>query len=186
MKKRLVVGLTGASGAVLCVELLKAMRAVPDWETHVVVSDAGERVLREEMGLGKEGLAACRLHEADDVGACIASGTFVTEGMVVVPCSMKTLAGICHGYAENLLLRAADVTLKERRRLVLVTRETPLSLIHLRNMTQVAELGAVILPPMLTYYHKPRSVHDMSAHMVGKIMNEFHLEAPDFRRWCGG
>lgn len=183
--KRLVVGLSGASGAALCVHLLEAMRAVPDWETHVVVSGAGERVLREETGLDKQNLAAGRLYQVDDVGACIASGTFAAEGMAVVPCSMKTLAGICHGYAENLLLRAADVTLKERRKLVLVARETPLSLLHLRNMVQLAEMGAVILPPVLTYYHRPHSVRDMSAHIVGKIMNEFRLEAPGFRRWCG-
>lgn len=186
MIKRLVVGLTGASGAALCVHLLEAMRAAPDWETHLVVSAVGARVLREETGLGKADLSASYTHEADDASACIASGTFATEGMVVVPCSMKTLAGVCHGYAENLLLRAADVTLKERRKLVLVARETPLSLIHLRNMARLAEMGAVILPPMLTYYQRPHSVRDMSAHIVGKILNEFHLESPGFRRWRGG
>lgn len=187
MKKRLVVGLSGASGAVLCVALLKAMRGEKDWEAHLVVSGAGERVLREETGLGRNDLAALafRLHEADDVGAAIASGTFETEGMAVVPCSMKTLAGIAHGYAENLLLRAADVTLKERRKLVLVARETPLGLVHLRNMAALAEMGVTILPPMLTYYHRPGSVEDMTAHIVGKIMGEFRLEAPGFRRWSG-
>lgn len=187
MKKRLVVGLSGASGAILCVSLLKAMREEKDWEVHLVISEAGERVLREETGLSRDDLAtlAFRLHGVGDVGASIASGTFQTEGMAVVPCSMKTLAGIAHGYAENLLLRAADVTLKERRRLVLVARESPLGLIHLRNMATLAEMGVTILPPMLTYYHRPRSVEDMTAHIVGKIMGEFRLEAPGFRRWGG-
>ena len=120
-----------------------------------------------------------------NIGAAIASGTFETEGMAVVPCSMKTLAGICHGYAENLLLRAADVTLKERRKLVLVARETPFGLVHLRNMTALAEMGVTILPPMLTYYQHPQSIEDMTTHIVGKIMREFRLEAPGFRRWEG-
>ena len=122
MKKRLVVGLSGASGAILCVSLLEAMRREKDWEVHLVTSEAGERVLHEETGMSGTDLAglAFRTHDIGNIGAAIASGTFETEGMAVVPCSMKTLAGICHGYAENLLLRAADVTLKERRKLVLV------------------------------------------------------------------
>ena len=128
---------------------------------------------------------AFRTHDIGNIGAAIASGTFETEGMAVVPCSMKTLAGICHGYAENLLLRAADVTLKERRKLVLVARETPLGLVHLRNMTALAEMGVTILPPMLTYYQHPQSIEDMTTHIVGKIMREFRLEAPGFRRWEG-
>ena len=175
MKKRLVVGLSGASGAILCVSLLEAMRREKDWEVHLVTSEAGERVLHEETGMSGTELA----------GRAIASGTFETEGMAVVPCSMKTLAGICHGYAENLLLRAADVTLKERRKLVLVARETPLGLVHLRNMTALAEMGVTILPPMLTYYQHPQSIEDMTTHIVGKIMREFRLEAPGFRKWEG-
>lgn len=180
MKKRLVVGLSGASGAILCVSLLEAMRREKDWEVHLVTSEAGERVLREETGMSGTDLAglAFRTHDIGNIGAAIASGTFETEGMAVVPCSMKTLAGICHGYAENLLLRAADVTLKERRKLVLVARETPLGLVHLRNMTALAEMGVTILPPMLTYYQHPQSIEDMTTHIVGKIMREFRLEAP--------
>ena len=143
MKKRLVVGLSGASGAILCVSLLEAMRREKGWEVHLVASEAGERVLREETGMSGADLAglAFRTHDIGNIGAAIASGTFETEGMAVVPCSMKTLAGICHGYAENLLLRAADVTLKERRKLVLVARETPFGLVHLRNMAALAEMG---------------------------------------------
>ena len=187
MKKRLVVGLSGASGAILCVSLLEAMRREKDWEVHLVASEAGERVLREETGMSGADLAglAFRTHDIGNIGAAIASGTFETEGMAVVPCSMKTLAGICHGYAENLLLRAADVTLKERRKLVLVARETPFGLVHLRNMTALAEMGVTILPPMLTYYQHPQSIEDMTTHIVGKIMREFRLEGPGFRRWEG-
>lgn len=185
MKKRLVVGLSGASGAVLCVELLRAVRAFEEWETHLVISAAGARVLREETGMTQGELAslADQAYDITDIGAAVASGTFRAEGMAVVPCSMKTLAGICHGYAENLLLRAADVALKERRRMVLAVRETPLGLVHLRNMTSLAEMGVTILPPMLTYYHRPESVRDMTLHIVGKIMNEFGMDMPGFRRW---
>ena len=169
MKKRLVVGLSGASGAILCVSLLEAMRREKDWEVHLVTSEAGERVLREETGMSGTDLAglAFRTHDIGNIGAAIASGTFETEGMAVVPCSMKTLAGICHGYAEN------------------VARETPLGLVHLRNMTALAEMGVTILPPMLTYYQHPQSIEDMTTHIVGKIMREFRLEAPGFRRWEG-
>ena len=170
MKKRLVVGLSGASSAILCVSLLEAMRREKDWEVHLVTSEAGERVLHEETGMSGTDLAglAFRTHDIGNIGAAIASGTFETEGMAVVPCSMKTLAGICHGYAENLLLR-----------------ETPLGLVHLRNMTALAEMGVTILPPMLTYYQHPQSIEDMTTHIVGKIMREFRLEAPGFRRWEG-
>ena len=172
MKKRLVVGLSGASGAILCVSLLEAMRREKDWEVHLVTSEAGERVLHEETGMSGTDLAglAFRTHDIGNIGAAIASGTFETEGMAVVPCSMKTLAGLCHGYAEKL---------------VLVARETPFGLVHLRNMTALAEMGVTILPPMLTYYQHPQSIEDMTTHIVGKIMREFRLEAPGFRRWEG-
>jgi polyprenyl P-hydroxybenzoate/phenylacrylic acid decarboxylase-like protein len=129
---------------------------------------------------------ADRFHPIEDVGALIASGTFKTAGMVVVPCSMKTVAGISTGYSDNLLLRAADVMIKERRKLVLVARESPLSLVHLRNLQSVAELGAVILPPVLTFYNHPACIEDMSRHIVGKILDVFDLELPRFRRWGSG
>ena len=187
MKKRLVVGLRRRQRRECCAS--RCLRPCggrrKDWEVHLVTSGAGERVLHEETGMSGTDLAglAFRTHDIGNIGAAIASGTFETEGMAVVPCSMKTLAGICHGYAENLLLRAADVTLKERRKLVLVARETPLGLVHLRNMTALAEMGVTILPPMLTYYQHPQSIEDMTTHIVGKIMREFRLEAPGFRRW---
>jgi polyprenyl P-hydroxybenzoate/phenylacrylic acid decarboxylase-like protein len=183
--KRLVVGISGASGAILGIELLRAMQLVPGWETHLVVSEGARRTIAYETAWTMEAVAALatRFHPIEDVGALVASGTFKTCGMVVIPCSMKTVAGIASGYSDNLLLRAADVVLKERRRLVLVARESPLSEIHLRNLQTVASLGAVILPPVLTFYNRPSSIEDMVRHIVGKVLDVFDLELPDFRRW---
>jgi polyprenyl P-hydroxybenzoate/phenylacrylic acid decarboxylase-like protein len=186
--KRLVVGISGASGAILGIELLQAMRAFPEWETHLVISNGGRRTIAYETDWKLQAVAALatRCHPIEDVGALIASGTFKTSGMVVVPCSMKTVAGVASGYSDNLLLRAADVTLKERRRLVLVARESPLGPVHLRNLRTASELGAVILPPMLTFYTRPASIEDMTRHIVGKILDVFDLELPGFRRWGDG
>ena len=143
------------------------------------------KTLAYESSLSLEDVChlADQVYPLDDVAASVSSGTFRTEGMVIIPCSMKTLAGIACGYSDNLLLRAADVTLKERRKLVLVTRETPLSQIHLRNMLSLTQTGAVILPPMLTYYNNPQTIEDMTRHIVGKVMAEFGLEHPKFHRW---
>ena len=185
--RRLVVGVSGASCAGLAIRLLEAMRGQPGWETHLVVTASARRTLEHETGFRPGDLEALadRAHDLGDIGAAIASGTFRTEGMVVVPCSMKTVAGVAHGYAENLLLRAADVTLKERRKLVLVARETPLSLIHLRNLVTLTELGAVIMPPVLTGYHGAATVADLEDHLVGKVLAEFGVEYARFRRWQG-
>ena len=184
---RLIVGMTGATGAPLGVALLQALREMPEVETHLVMSKWAKTTIELETPFTAHDVAALAdvVHSPADQAATISSGSFRTDGMIVIPCSMKTLAGICHGYAENLLLRAADVTLKERRKLVLVARETPLGLVHLRNMTALAEMGVTILPPMLTYYQHPQSIEDMTTHIVGKIMREFRLEAPGFRRWEG-
>lgn len=178
--------MSGASGVPLCVELLKAMRALPNWETHLVISEAAQRTVELETDSSIEEVQALatRCYALDDVAASISSGTFKTAGMVVVPCSMKTLAGIAHGFSENLLLRAADVILKERRKLVLVAREAPLSAIHLGNMLALANLGAVILPPMLSYYNHPETIEDMTHHIVGKVLDCFGLDGPRFKRWC--
>ncbi|EGB15601.1 3-octaprenyl-4-hydroxybenzoate carboxy-lyase [Pseudodesulfovibrio mercurii] len=186
-KKRLVVGVSGASGAALAVGLLRALGSLPDWEAHLVVSRSGARTLLHETGFPEAGVTAlaATAYDREDIGAAIASGTFRTEGMVIVPCSMKTAAGVACGYSDNLLLRAADVTLKERRKLVVVARETPLSRIHLRNLSILAEVGAVIMPPMLTYYTHPCTVADMTGHMVGKILNEFGIEYSGLKRWNG-
>ncbi len=185
--KRLVVGISGASCANLAVMLLSAMQRMPGWETHLVLSDGARRTIEHETPLTAsqvEALATAA-YPIKDVGATIASGTFVTAGMVVVPCSMKTLAGIAHGYSDNLLLRAADVVLKERRKLVLAVRETPLNLIHLHNMVTLAGMGVVVMPPVLTFYNHPQTLEDAQRHIVGKLLHEFGIELPGFKRWNG-
>lgn len=183
--KRLTIGISGASGSVLALELLKSLKGIPSWETHLVISKGGVRTLEHETQVTESQLTdyATQVYDREDVGANIASGTFVTEGMVIVPCSMKTVAGVCHGYSDNLLLRAADVTIKERRKLVMLARETPLSPIHLHNMLTLSQMGVVVMPPMVTYYNHPRSVADMTNHIVGKILHEFGIEGTDFKRW---
>jgi len=182
--RRVVVGVTGGSGAIVAVRLLEALRQL-EVETHLVVSERGAEVLRHETGLEEGGLRALatRSYANGDLFAPIASGTFRTDAMVVVPCSMRTLAGVAHGLADSLLLRAADVCLKERRRLVLVARETPLSLVHLENMRQATLAGAVVLPPVLTFYTHPKTTDDMVATIVGKALDAMGIEGFDYRRW---
>lgn len=186
-KKRIIVGISGASGAILGIETLRGLRKSGQFETHLVLTRGGERTITEETAYSLPevcGLAdVC--HSVRDIGASIASGSFRTHGMVIVPCTMKTLAGIACGYSDNLLLRAADVVLKERRKLVLVPRETPLSLIHLHNMAALSQMGAVVLPPMLSFYHRPQSVEELVQHFVGKILDQFDVEYAGFRRWKG-
>jgi len=184
---RLIVGVSGASGAILAENLLHALRSFPAVETHMVMTEVAQRTLELESGLSKEEFLALAhvVYPINDIAARIASGTFVTDGMIVIPCSMKTLSGIVHGYSDNLLLRAADVCLKERRKLVLVTRETPLSMVHLENMLKASQYGAVIMPPMLTFYNKPRTVDDLIDVLVGKILMQFGLEYENSRPWQG-
>ena len=185
MKKRIVIGLSGASGAPLAVEMLRILKNMPDYESHVVMTNGFEKTLLMETELSVDKL--CQLtdvvYDNSNIGAAIASGTFKTEGMVIIPCSMKTLSGVANGYSDNLLLRAADVAIKERRKLILVARESPLSPIHLRNMLILAELGAVIMPPVVTYYNQPREVAEMARHIIGKVLSEFGIEMPGFQRW---
>jgi 4-hydroxy-3-polyprenylbenzoate decarboxylase len=184
-KKRLVVGMSGASGAVLGIEVLKVLRENPQWETHLVISKGAELTIAEETEytLGEVKSLADKVYDIKNIGESIASGTFRTEGMIIVPCSMKTVAGIASGYSDNLLLRAADVTIKERRNLVIVARESPLSTIHLRNLLVLAQSGAIIIPPMVTYYNKPLSLEDMNRQIVGKILDKFGIEVTGFNRW---
>ncbi|MEV6072103.1 UbiX family flavin prenyltransferase [Nocardia sp. NPDC052001] len=186
-RPRLIVGVTGASAPQLAIHLLTALRRLRVVETHLVISRAAHRTLELETGLRPEELGALAdvTHQRGDIAASIASGSFLTMGMVVVPCSMKTLAGIAHGYSDDLLSRAADVCLKERRRLVLVTRETPLSLVHLRNMTAVTEAGAIVLPPVPAFYQRPDSIEALLAHLSGKILDQFGIEHDLFPRWQG-
>lgn len=186
-KKRMVVAVTGASGSILAVRLLQELRRTGRWETHVVASRGALLTLRHELP-GQEEIfreLADVLYDSDEIGAAIASGSFHTDGMVVVPCSMKTLAGIHSGYADNLILRAADVTIKERRPLVLAARETPLSPIHLRNMTELSAMGVILLPPMMTFYCLPQTIDDMVRHFIGKVMGIFHEDVQGYRRWEG-
>lgn len=171
----------------MAVELLRQLKKNPEVETHLVYTRGAEMTLAQETELTLaqlHGLADV-VYDNSNIGAGPASGSWKCEGMVVVPCSMKTVAGICSGYSDNLLLRAADVTLKERRKLVLVARETPLNSIHLRNMLELSQMGVEIIPPMLTYYNHPVSVEDCTRHMVGKILDRFSLEGEGFRRWEG-
>lgn len=183
--RRLIVGISGASGAEIGITLLQAMQRHPGWETHLVISKGARRTIEDETHYSVDDVAsfATKCHNLDDIGASIASGTFKTEGMVVVPCSMKTVSGIAHGYSQNLLLRAADVTIKERRRLVLVARESPLNAIHLNNLLTLANLGVIVLPPVLTFYTHPASVQDMTVHIVGKVLDVFGLDTEGFKRW---
>ena len=162
MKKRLVIGMSGASGAPLTIELLKQLQQYRDIESHLIVTKGAQMTLEQETEYTLEQLYALadEVHDNHNIGAGPASGSYRTMGMIVIPCSMKTLAGIVSGYSDNLVLRAADVTLKERRKLVLVTREAPLGTIHLRNMYEASQLGAVIIPPVLSYYNHPKTIED--------------------------
>ena len=184
-KKRLVVAVTGASGAPLAVDLLEQLRKLGRWETHVVASSAALVNLAHELPDLQDAYRrlADRYYDNGEVGGAIASGSFAAAGMVIVPCSMKTAAGIHSGYSENLILRAADVAIKERRPLVLVARETPLSPIHLRNLAGLAALGVTILPPMMAFYCRPETIGQMVRHVTGKILSLFGEEAEGYRRW---
>jgi flavin prenyltransferase len=185
--RRIVVGMTGASGAVLGVGVLRELQRCPDVETHLVLSRWARATIHLETGLSARdvtGLADV-VYSWDDQAAAISSGSFRADGMVIVPCSMKTLAGIRTGYAEGLIARAADVTLKERRRLVLVPRESPLSEIHLENMLALARMGASIVPPMPAFYNHPASVGDIVDHIVTRILDQFDIESPEAKRWNG-
>ncbi len=187
-RPRLVVGITGASGAMIGVRLLAALRRLGTHETHLVVSPSGAVTAAQELGIGRadlDGLADV-VHNVRDIGASIASGSFVTAGMVIAPCSMKTLAAVAHGFADNLLTRAADVTLKERRRLVLVVRETPFNLAHLRNLTLATEMGAIAMPPVPAFYAHPKTIEDVVDHTVGRILDLFGVEHGEIpQRWNG-
>ncbi|MCR5866856.1 UbiX family flavin prenyltransferase [Aquincola sp. J276] len=183
---RLVVGITGASGAVYGVRLLQRARAL-GIETHLVATPAGVLNVHHELGLGRQALEALasHAHAPGDIGACIASGSFDTAAMAVAPCSMKTLAAIAHGFGDNLLTRAADVTLKERRRLLLMVRETPFNLAHLRNMTAATEMGAIIYPPLPAFYHRPETIDALVDDTVERALALLGLDAARPREWTG-
>jgi len=184
---RIIVALTGASGSIYGLRILEALRALGRCETHLIISDAGALNLWQEYRLSRKDVykLANVTYGVRDVGAAISSGSFITRGMIIAPCSMKTLASVAHGFADNLVSRAADVVLKERRRLVLVTREAPLNLAHLRNMVAVTEMGGVIFPPVPAFYSGARSIDDLVNHTVGRGLDLFGVHGDNFARWQG-
>jgi 4-hydroxy-3-polyprenylbenzoate decarboxylase len=185
--QRLVIAITGATGAVYGVRLLQVLQAIPAVETHLVVSDAAVLTLHQETGMQRREVEALAdvVHKQHNVGAAIASGSFQSDGMIVAPCSMKTLASVAHGLSDNLVARAADVALKERRRLVLMVRETPFNLAHLRNMTAVTEMGGIIFPPLPSFYHRPQSIAEMVDHTVARVLDLFSIQHQLAPRWSG-
>ena len=183
----IVVAISGATGVPIAVRVLDELQRHPEYEVHLIISRGAELTIPLETDLTVDEVRAMAAvcHDLDDVGACVASGSFSCEGMIVVPCSMKTLAGIASGYSDNLILRAADVTLKEGQKLVLAARETPLSYIHLRNMLEAKKAGAVIIPPMVAYYNRPESIQDITDHIAGKTLDQFGIECTNYKRWTG-
>jgi polyprenyl P-hydroxybenzoate/phenylacrylic acid decarboxylase-like protein len=186
-RKRIIIGITGATGTAYGLRLLEELRAARGWETHLVLTDAGVLNAHQELGLKRRDIErlAYRAYHPKDVGAAIASGSFLTEGMVIAPCSMKTLAAVAHAHADDLVSRAADVVLKERRRLVLLPREAPLNLAHLRNMVAVTEMGGIVFPPVPAFYARPRSIDDLVLHTVRRVLDLFGVHSSKLARWKG-
>jgi 4-hydroxy-3-polyprenylbenzoate decarboxylase len=183
---RIIVGITGGSGSIYALALLKILREM-EIESHLVVSDMGVRVTEHECGVDLQELEGCCdvFHDNHNLGASIASGSYLSDGMVVVPCSMKTLSAIASGFSDSLLTRAADVCIKERRQLVMVVRETPYSSIHLENMSKLARMGVVILPASPAFYNHPQDIGDLVSFMVGKILDQLKIENQTYKRWNG-
>jgi len=183
---RLVIAVTGASGVIYGRRLLQVLKA-KKVETHLIVSNAAQKVIQHELGLDKKdfGKLADHVYEASDLTSPLMSGSFKTDGMIIIPCTMKTLSGIVHGFADNLILRAADVALKEKRRLIIVPRETPLSTVHLRNMLTASELGVYVVPAMPAFYHKPKNIDDLVDFVVGRVLDSLGLEHDLFKRYSG-
>ncbi len=185
-KMRLVVGISGATGSIYGIRLLEVLKK-KEIETHLILSSTAKEIIPEETPYSVEKVKALasNVYENEDLHAPISSGSFLTDGMIILPCSMKTLSGIAHSYNENLMLRAADVTLKERRRLILAVRETPLHQGHLELMLQATRLGAILLPPMPAFYFQPKSIDDLIHHTIGKILDLLGIEHSLYKRWEG-
>ena len=183
----LIIGITGATGVIYGIRLLEVLAEKKDIETHLIISELGEVNIRQETDRDIEAVKALADYSYDinNVGACLASGSFKRDGMIVAPCSIKTLSALANSYTQNLLIRAGDVTLKERKRLIAVVRETPLHTGHIRNMERLSEMGAVIMPPVPAFYHKPKTIEDIIDHTVGKILDIFDIEHNLFQRWQG-
>jgi 4-hydroxy-3-polyprenylbenzoate decarboxylase len=186
-ERRIIVAITGATGAVYGVRLLQRLGATPGVETHLVISDAASLTLHQEVGLQKRDVEALAhvVHKNREIGASVASGSFHTDGMVIAPCSMKTLAAVAHGLSDNLIARAADVVLKERRRLILMVRETPFNLAHLRNMTAVTEMGGIVFPPVPGFYQRPATIDEMVDHTVARVLDLLGIEHALAPEWPG-
>lgn len=184
-KKRIVVGISGASGIPVSVDILEILHQQEDVESHLVISDSAKVTIQYESPWSVEDIEklADYTYDTHEIGGAIASGSFRNEGMIIAPCSMKTVAGIACGYSDSLLLRAADVALKERRKLILLVRESPLSSIHLENMLKLSNLGADILPLMMTFYNKPQKIEDMVHHLACKTLEKFGVETAGYKRW---
>jgi 4-hydroxy-3-polyprenylbenzoate decarboxylase len=184
--QRLVIGISGASGAIYAIRLLEVLSR-SNVETHLVISKAAEKTISLETSRDPAQVRALahKCHDVGDIDAAIASGSFLCDGMVVIPCSIKSLSGIVHSYGDNLLVRAADVALKEQRKLVLIPRETPLHKGHLKLLLAAADLGAVILPPFPAFYHSPRTIDDLIDHLVGKVLDLFQIDHSLYQRWTG-
>jgi len=183
----LIVGITGASGAIYGIRLLEVLSSVKNVETHLIVSEAAEEIIKHETGRRIEDVKelASFSYDIRDIGARVSSGSFKTDGMIVAPCTVKTMSAIANSYSENLLVRAGDVTIKERRRLLLLVRETPLHIGHIRNMERLCEMGAIIMPPVPAFYYKPQTIQDIVDHTVGKMLDLFGIEHTLFQRWSG-
>lgn len=186
-QRRIVIAITGATGAIYGMRLLQTLGATPGIETHLVISDSGVLNLHHELDMGRKEVEALahRAYNPRDIGASLASGSFQSDGMIVAPCSMKTLASVAHGLSDNLIARAADVVLKERRRLLLMVRETPFNLAHLRNMTAVTEMGGIIFPPLPGFYHRPQTIDEMVDHTVARVLDLFDIPNTLAPRWEG-
>jgi len=186
-RRRIVVAISGASGAVYGVRLLQRLHQVVGVQTHLTVSEAGWLNVQQELDMGRAELEALAdvVYQVREVGSAIASGSFQCDGMVIAPCSMRTLAAVAHGLADNLITRAADVMLKERRRLILMVRETPLNLAHLRNMTCVTEMGGIIFPPIPAFYQRPQSIAELVDHSVSRVLDLLGVQQADAPRWAG-
>lgn len=184
--RRIIVGITGATGVIYGIRLLEALKSA-EVETHLILSDAGKKniLIETDYAIGDVEKLASQVHDVENLASSISSGSFKTDGMVIVPCTVKTLSGVAHSYNDNLIVRAADVVLKERRRLILVVRETPLHKGHLELMSKVADLGGIILPPIPAFYHSPRTIDDLLDHTTGKILDLLEIENSLFTRWKG-
>ena len=184
---KIIVGISGASGAIYGIRLLQVLSTLNNIETHLVISKAGEMTIRHETDWGINDVKKLASHHYDisDIGATLSSGSFKRDGMIIAPCSMKTLSALSNSYTDNLITRAGDVTIKERRKLVLLVRETPLHIGHITNMKKMAEMGGIIMPPVPAFYHKPTTIQDIIDHTIGKVLDIFEIEHNLFQRWLG-